>query len=87
MRGKLDEQVGEMKERLDVRKAATNAMDRIGDGFDESMSQMLHRLGLPTKKEIEGLSKRVERLTKTLEEKPARVMSRRRGKRRLTAGA
>ena len=48
---------------------------------------MLHRLGLPTKKEIEGLSKRVERLTKTLEEKPARVMSRRRGKRRLTAGA
>ena len=85
MRGKLDQQFDEMKERFDVKKAASSTMDRIGDGFDESMTQMLHRLGLPTKREIEGLSKRVERLTKTLEEKPTRTMARRRGKRRLTA--
>lgn len=85
MRGKLDQQFDEMKERFDVRKAASATMDRMGDGFDESMTQMLHRLGLPTKREIEGLSKRVERLTKTLEEKPARAMSRRRGKRRIAA--
>jgi len=85
MRGKLDQQFDEMKERFDVKKAAASTMDRIGDGFDESMTQMLHRLGLPTKREIEGLSKRVERLTKTLEEKPTRTVARRRGKRRLTA--
>jgi hypothetical protein len=37
---------------------------------------VLHRLGLPTKKEIDGLGKRVDRLTKSLE-KPAAKARRR----------
>ncbi|MGA9836428.1 MAG: phasin family protein [Gemmatimonadaceae bacterium] len=67
----------EVKERFDVRKAASNTVDRISENLDEGMNGVLSRLGLPTKKEIEGLSKRVERLTKTLEEKPVKTRARR----------
>jgi poly(hydroxyalkanoate) granule-associated protein len=81
-RGKAFEAAGrdrlvEVKERFDVRKAASNTVDRIAGNFDEGMSGVLSRLGLPTKKEIEGLSKRVERLTKTLEERPIKTRTRR----------
>ena len=66
----------EVKDRLDVRRAASGTVDRIAENLDEGMSGVLSRLGLPTKKEIEGLTKRVERLTKTLEEKPVRRAAR-----------
>ena len=57
----------ELKEKFDVRKTATKTVARLGDGLDDGMTDVLHRLGLPTKKEIDGLTKRVERLTKALE--------------------
>jgi poly(hydroxyalkanoate) granule-associated protein len=79
-------QLDDMRERLDVRKAAGTAMTRVTEGLDEGMTDVLHRLGLPTKKEIEGLTRRVERLTKALEEKPVRTRARRATtKRRATA--
>jgi poly(hydroxyalkanoate) granule-associated protein len=59
--------VDDLKSKLDVRKATADTIDRIGDTLDEGVTDMLHRLGLPTKKEIDGLTKRVERLTKALE--------------------
>lgn len=64
--------VDQLKAKLDMRKAAGNAVDKIGDTLDGGVSDVLHRLGLPSKKEIEGLSKRVERLTKTLETTPTK---------------
>jgi poly(hydroxyalkanoate) granule-associated protein len=64
------DRIDELKAKLDVRKTAADAIDKIGDTFDDGVTDMLHRLGLPTKKEIDGLSKRVERLTKTLEAAP-----------------
>jgi poly(hydroxyalkanoate) granule-associated protein len=75
-KGRMDE----LKAKLDVRKAAADTVDKIGDTLDDGVTEMLHRLGLPTKKEIEGLTKRVERLTKTLEAAPpkrARAMKHR----------
>jgi poly(hydroxyalkanoate) granule-associated protein len=63
----------DLKAKLDVRKAANTAIDKIGDTLDDGVSDMLHRLGLPTKKEIDGLAKRVDRLTKTLETAPAKA--------------
>jgi poly(hydroxyalkanoate) granule-associated protein len=59
--------MGELKSKLNVRRATADTIDRIGDTLDEGVTEMLHRLGLPTKKEIDGLNKRVERLTKALE--------------------
>src|SRR5689334_3032789 len=55
-KGRIDE----LKTKLDVRKAAADTIDKIGDTLDDGVTEMLHRLGLPTKKEIEGLTKRVE---------------------------
>lgn len=72
-RGRLDD----VRDRLDVRQAAEDAVDRLQEGWDEGMTGVLHRLGLPTKREIEGLTKRVERLTRALEEKPVRPRPRR----------
>jgi poly(hydroxyalkanoate) granule-associated protein len=65
------ERVDELKSKIDVRKVATNTIDKIGDTLDDGVSDMLHRLGIPTKREIDGLTKRVERLTKAIETKPA----------------
>ena len=80
-RGKTFEAAGKdrlsgMRDALDLRKAASNTMARIADNLDEGMSGVLARLGLPTKKEIDALGKRVERLTKALEEKPVRRVRR-----------
>ena len=81
------DRVDEIKAKLDVKAAATDAIDRIGEGLDDNMTAVLHRLGLPTKKEIDGLSKRVDRLTKTLEAKPIHHAPRRRVKKVVeTAG-
>ena len=92
-RGKAFEAAGkdrliEVKERFDVRKAASDTVDRIAENLDEGMTGVLNRLGLPTKKEIENLSKRVDRLTKTLEERPLKRGTRRApAKRRVHAMA
>lgn len=76
----------DVRERLNVRRMAGSAVDRLSEGLDEGMADVLHRLGLPTKKEIEGLTRRVERLTKALEEKPVRKRARPAAtKRRLAA--
>ncbi len=76
-----------VKNRLDVRKAASHTVGRVTDTLDEGMAGVLGRLGVPTKKEIDGLSKRVERLTRALEEAPPKPRARRRApaKRRAKA--
>ena len=89
----LKDRFDEVKDKLDMRKTATDTVerisDRLSDTLDDGMTGVLHRLGLPTMKEIEGLTKRVERLTKTLEAKPAKARPRRpvASKRRITAAA
>ena len=80
-RGKVFEEdtkdrLDELKKKLDMRKAAAGAIDKIGDAVDDGVTEMLHRLGLPTKREIDGLSKRVERLTKALETAPPKARGR-----------
>lgn len=76
------DRIGEVRSKLDVRKTASDTVDRITGTLDDGVMDMLHRLGLPTKKEIDGLAKRVDRLTKTLETAPAKNSHRRAPKRR-----
>jgi poly(hydroxyalkanoate) granule-associated protein len=47
-------------------------LQKVGVGMDNSMAAVLHRLGVPTRKEIQGLTKRVEELTHSLERKHPR---------------
>ena len=70
---------------LDIRKAASDTMSRITDNLDDGMNGVLGRLGLPSKKEIDALGKRVDRLTKALEEKPVKRARRAPAKRRRAA--
>ena len=62
----------------------TDAMERIGSGFDDAMSSVLHRIGVPTSTDIARLTRRVESLTETLASSPA---ARSRSRRGTTASA
>jgi poly(hydroxyalkanoate) granule-associated protein len=91
-RGRTFESAGKdrlsgMRDALDLRKAAAETMTRFTDNLDEGMNGILGRLGLPTKKEIDALGKRVERLTKALEEKPVKHVRRAPAKRRRATPA
>jgi poly(hydroxyalkanoate) granule-associated protein len=54
-----------------MREDAGVALQKVGVGMDNSMAAVLHRLGVPTRREIQSLTKRVEELTKNLERKRA----------------
>ena len=71
-----------VRDALDMRKAAATTMTRITDNLDDGVNGVLGRLGLPSKKEIDALGKRVDRLTKALEEKPVKRARRAPAKRR-----
>lgn len=49
--------------REDVR---ANTLGRLGGGLDDAMTTVLHRLGVPTAREIASLRRRVETLTERL---------------------
>jgi poly(hydroxyalkanoate) granule-associated protein len=53
-----------------MREDAGARLQKVGVGMDNSMAAVLHRLGVPTRKEIQGLTKRVEELTHSLERRP-----------------
>jgi polyhydroxyalkanoate synthesis repressor PhaR len=50
-----------------IRENANKAIERITSPFPGGVSTALHRLGIPTRKEIVTLTKRVEELTKSVE--------------------
>lgn len=53
----------------DVRSSTGDAMGKIGQSFDASMTAVLHRLGMPTRTEISTLTRRVEELTRAVRER------------------
>jgi poly(hydroxyalkanoate) granule-associated protein len=56
-----------------MREDAGARLQKVGVGMDNSMAAVLHRLGVPTRREIQGLTKRVEELTHSLERKRPRA--------------
>lgn len=62
------ERVGER-----VRDNAGRAISRIGNPFDTGMSAALHQIGVPTRKEIVTLTKRVEELTRVVARSKAKA--------------
>ena len=51
----------------DVRGRAGKTIKKVEDVFDHQVTSALHRLGVPTRKEIADLTRRVETLTRRLE--------------------
>lgn len=60
-----DEKVVEMNEK------ASSTWDKLEQVFEDRVARALHSLNVPTKKDIDTLSKRVEKLTALVEERSA----------------
>lgn len=58
----------------ELRAIPADTMSRLGGGFDTGVEAVLDRLGVPTKKEIGALTRRVEALTKALEKRQSRTV-------------
>jgi poly(hydroxyalkanoate) granule-associated protein len=50
-----------------VKTVAESYWEVLGRTVDEQMTSVLHRIGVPTKDEIEGLTKKVDDLTASIE--------------------
>lgn len=75
-RGKkqLDKVQDSVEEQFEgVRDRAESAFGKIGKSFDSKVAEALQRLGVPSRMEIQKLTKRVEALTQKVDElnKPA----------------
>lgn len=69
-----------MEQIVEATKAAPgNAMTRINEGVNDTFTGVMHRLGVPTQREINNLTRRVEVLASRLDKrssKPRKVASR-----------
>ena len=74
----LDKQIGT------VRQAPGTAIRRLEGGVESTLTDMLHRFGIPTRREIHTLTRRVESLASSLE-KQASMRKPRHGKPRARA--
>ena len=82
---KLDARMEGVRERLDgLREIPEATIDRLNGRLDASMTSVLHRFGVPTKREIGTLTRRVEELTKSLEH---RNRTPRKGRQRRTTAS
>lgn len=61
LRGDVDEQVGK------ARAKANETWDKLEETVDEKVTAALHKLGVPTKDEIQRLTRRVEELNASVE--------------------
>lgn len=61
---KTESRVEEIKER--VRHHTGETMEKMEQAFDDRLNKALSRLGLPNKREVEELEKRVQELTSAL---------------------
>ncbi len=64
--------VGEMtraagKIAADAQERATQTWDKLEQVFEQRVERALNRLGVPTKKDIDNLARRVEQLTSAIE--------------------
>ena len=62
-RSRLDKQIATVKD------APSSAIRRIEGSVEHTMTGMLHRFGIPTRREIHSLTRRVESLADSLEKK------------------
>lgn len=65
--------IGKIADRVDgLRGEAKHAVARVTTPIEAGMTSAMHRLGVPTRKEIANLTKRVEELTRVVAKSKAR---------------
>jgi poly(hydroxyalkanoate) granule-associated protein len=55
-----------------ARHAPTNTMSKLERQVDTTLENVMHRLGVPTRTEINSLSRRIEGLAQSMEKAPRR---------------
>ena len=66
-RAMAEESIGEVAGRVtEVRDRATESWDKLEQVFEDRVSRALARLGVPTRKDVQALIKRVDELTASL---------------------
>jgi poly(hydroxyalkanoate) granule-associated protein len=66
--GEVTDRVSEVKDRMNkMSRSATDSWDRLEQVFEERVSRALGRLGVPTSKDVQGLMKRVDELTASVQ--------------------
>ncbi len=66
--GEVTGRVSEVKDRMNkMGRSATDSWDRLEQVFEERVSRALGRLGVPTSKDVQGLMKRVDELTASVQ--------------------
>jgi len=89
--GRARQPVGEATDRVkdaveDVRSRAGKTLGRLESAFDDQVAAALGRVGVPTRNEIATLTRRVEALTRQLEElKPGKKPGPRKTTKKKTA--
>ena len=63
-----------------ARQAPSAAVSRLEETFDDTVSGVMSRIGVPTKREINGLARRVEGLAASIERRTAPARRRTRAK-------
>lgn len=81
--GAMTGQVG--KAASDAQAKATATWDKLEHVFEQRVARALHRLGVPTKHEIQKLTERVEALTESVQNLGSPPAKKRSGKRRGAA--
>lgn len=84
------QRIGKLVDRAEaLRGDARQAIARVGNPLEAGMTGAMHRIGMPTRKEIADLSRRVEELTKVVAKTrtQARATTRRGRGVRATVGA
>ena len=62
-----------------VRSQAGGTWDRLEQAFEERVANALGRLGVPSKKEVDALAKRVSQLSASVDKLPGKKRAARRG--------
>lgn len=70
-----------------AQKKLEGMWDKIGHGLEERVQSALHRIGVPTRDEIAGLTRRVDAMNRALTQKPARKRAASKRKTATTAEA
>lgn len=72
-KGRLQKMITRVEDRVeDLRTDANGAFDKLTTPLDNGVTTALHRIGVPTRKEIMQLTRRVEELTRTVERSKAK---------------
>ena len=69
----------------EVRGRAGKTVKQIEKAFDEQVDAALHRVGVPTRKEIAALNRKVQRLTEAIEGKRRKTTKKKAAKKKTTA--